>query len=52
MLSSTGLLNLWHSFFRRRNDPRANVMAAINLRCLEGVELETVPVQQFNGRAL
>lgn len=27
-------------------------MAAINLRCLEGVELETIPVTHFDGRAL
>jgi hypothetical protein len=33
-------------------DPKGNHMAAINIRCLEGVELGTVPVQHFDGRAL
>lgn len=27
-------------------------MAAINLRCLEGLDLSAVPVKEFNGRAL
>ena len=33
-------------------DPKGNPMAAINIRCLDGVELEALPVQQFDGRAL
>lgn len=33
-------------------DPKGNAMAAINIRCLEGVELEKVPVQQYDGRSL
>lgn len=33
-------------------DPKGNRMAAINIRCLEGVELESVPVQNFDGRSL
>ncbi len=33
-------------------DPTGNRMAAINIRCLEGVDLEKVPVQHFDGRAL
>ena len=32
-------------------DPRGNEMAAINLRCLEDFELESVPVKQVNGKA-
>jgi hypothetical protein len=32
-------------------DPKGNRMAAINVRCLEGIELETVPVQHFDGRS-
>lgn len=32
-------------------DPKGNPMAAINVRCLEGIALETVPVQHFDGRA-
>jgi hypothetical protein len=27
-------------------------VGAINIRCLEGVELEKVPVQHFDGRSL
>ena len=33
-------------------DPKGNPMAAINIRCLDGVDLESVPVKQFDGRAL
>ena len=33
-------------------DPKGNPMAAVNLRCLEAVDLETVPVQHFDGRSL
>lgn len=32
-------------------DPKGNAMGAINIRCLEGIDLETVPVQHFDGRA-
>lgn len=31
-------------------DPKGKAMAAINLRCLEGVDLATIPVHEFNGR--
>ncbi len=33
-------------------DPKGNSMAAVNLRCLEEVDLETVPVQHIDGRSL
>lgn len=33
-------------------DPKGNRMAAINLRCLEGIDLSAIPVQEFNGRAI
>jgi hypothetical protein len=33
-------------------DPKGNKMAAINIRCLEGVDIDAVPVQHFDGRAL
>ncbi len=33
-------------------DPKGNKMAAVNLRCVEGVDLARIPVQQFDGRAL
>jgi hypothetical protein len=32
-------------------DPQGNAMAAINVRCLEGIELDTVKVHHFDGRA-
>jgi len=34
------------------SDPKGNAMAAINLRCLDGVDLAAVPVQHFDGRAM
>lgn len=33
-------------------DPKGNRMAAVNIRCLEDLDLATVPVKQFDGRAL
>ena len=33
-------------------DPKGNQMAAINIRCLDGIDLERVPVQHFDGRSL
>lgn len=32
-------------------DPSGKPMAAINVRCLEGVDLASLPVQQFDGRS-
>jgi hypothetical protein len=32
-------------------DPKGNAMAAINVRCLEGIELEGIPVTYFDGRS-
>lgn len=32
-------------------DPKGNAMAAINLRCVEGLDLAAIPVQHFDGRA-
>lgn len=32
-------------------DPKGNQMAAVNIRCLEGIELASVPVTQFDGRS-
>lgn len=31
--------------------PGGQVMAAINVRCLEGIDLAAIPVEHFNGRA-
>jgi hypothetical protein len=33
-------------------DPKGNAVAAVNLRCLEGLDLRSVPVREFDGRAL
>lgn len=33
-------------------DPQGNPMAAINIRCLEGIDLERIPVTHFDGRKL
>jgi hypothetical protein len=33
-------------------DPKGNPMAAINIRCLEGIELDDIPITKFDGRSL
>jgi len=33
-------------------DPKGNRMDAINVRCLEGIDLEQVPVKHFDGAHL
>lgn len=33
-------------------DPAGNQIAAVNVRCLEGVDLASISVRQVNGRAL
>lgn len=38
--------------YAEAKDPRGKRMAAINVRCLEGIDLAAVPVKEFNGRAL
>jgi hypothetical protein len=37
--------------FARGTNPKGGEMAAINVRCLEGVELEQLHVKHVNGRA-
>jgi hypothetical protein len=32
-------------------DPQGNAMAAINVRCLEGIDLAAIPVQNYDGRS-
>lgn len=36
--------------FGEGTDPKGNVMAAINLRCLEDFDFTKVPVTHYNGR--
>lgn len=31
-------------------DPNGNRVAAVNLRCVDGLDLSAVPVQHYNGR--
>jgi hypothetical protein len=33
-------------------DPKGNAMAAINIRCLDDVDIEKIPVTHYDGRAL
>ncbi|HEX3141414.1 MAG TPA: GFA family protein [Rhizobacter sp.] len=33
-------------------DPKGNRMAAINIRCLEGIDLAAIPVTHFDGRSM
>jgi hypothetical protein len=33
-------------------DPQGNAMAAVNVRCLDGVDLAAMPVERFDGRSL
>ena len=33
-------------------DAKAKRMAAINIRCLEGIDLASIPVQNFDGRSM
>jgi len=38
--------------FGEAQDPQGRAMAAVNLRCIEGLDLAAVPVRQFDGKAL
>ena len=33
-------------------DPEGNAMAAINLRCVEDIDLAAIPVRHFDGRSI
>jgi hypothetical protein len=33
-------------------DPKGNRIAAVNVRCLEGIDFTKIPVQPFDGRSL
>lgn len=33
-------------------DPKGNAIAAVNLRCIEGLDLDKVPVTHFDGRSM
>ncbi len=36
--------------YAEASDPQGNPVAAVNVRCLEGIDLATVPVQHYDGR--
>lgn len=38
--------------FGEGKDPKGNAMAAVNLRCIEGLDLDRIPVKHFDGRSL
>lgn len=38
--------------FGEGRDPSGNEIAAINVRCLEGIELSSLEVKHFDGRSL
>jgi hypothetical protein len=38
--------------YAEASDKTGKPMAAINIRCIEGIELDSVPVSQFDGRSL
>lgn len=33
-------------------DPKGHRMAAVNIRCLEDLDIETIPVRHYDGRSL
>jgi len=37
--------------FGEGTDPKGNPIAAVNLRCVEGVDLDAVPVHRYDGRS-
>jgi hypothetical protein len=38
--------------YAEANDPKGNRMAAINIRCLEDIDLASIPTKQFDGRSV
>jgi hypothetical protein len=38
--------------FGEGTDPKGNAMAAINIRTLEGIDLDSIPVKHFDGRSI
>ena len=37
--------------FGEGTDPKGNAIAAVNIRCLEGIDLASIPVHHFDGRS-
>jgi hypothetical protein len=38
--------------FAEGTDSKGNKIAAINIRCLEAIDVESVPIQHFDGKSL
>jgi len=38
--------------FGEATDPSGKPMAAVNVRCIEGIDLSALPVKHFDGRSL
>ena len=38
--------------FGEGSDPKGNRMAAVNIRCLEGLDLASIPVQHYDGQSV
>ncbi|MDR2336335.1 GFA family protein [Diaphorobacter ruginosibacter] len=41
-----------HLYGEARHPKTGEAMAAVNIRCVEGLDLHTVPVREFDGRSL
>jgi hypothetical protein len=37
--------------FAEANDPKGNPMAAINIRCLEDIDVAAIPVSNYDGKS-
>lgn len=38
--------------FGEGSDPNGNAIAAVNLRCIDGINLDAIAVQHYDGRAI
>lgn len=38
--------------FGEATDPEGNAVVSINIRCLDGIDIDAVPVKEFDGRSL
>jgi hypothetical protein len=41
-----------HPFAEAKNPKTGEPTAAVNIRCIEGIDLEKIPVHHFDGRAI
>lgn len=38
--------------FAEGTDPKGNTVMAVNMRCLDNIDLDTVPVHHYNGKEI